>query len=156
MNHTRIALVLAIAVLLVGVLPTATVAQSDGDEETFEQLESMVEPYNENVGDADMGPLNLAGTNNLYIEDGDSTLTYTIVVNDDNRITAVEDSGSDDAVRKITTDRATYDAVTSADDPAAAFRDAVADDEIRISGEDGELIEGLKWAVINVLKGFLL
>jgi hypothetical protein len=151
----RPTLIIVVAALLVSALAGGAVAQSDGDD-LYETLEEMVPAYNENAGAVDLGPVNLAGTTNVYIADGSSETVYSVTMDERNRITALDDSRSDDAVRKITTDRATLESIAAAADPAAAFRDAVANDDIVISGEDGQFVEGVKWTVINFVKGFFL
>jgi hypothetical protein len=153
---TRISLILTVAVLLVSALAGGAVAQTDSGDDLYESLEEMVPAYNANADAVDLGPVNLAGTTNIYIQDGASEVTYSVTMDDRNRITDLDDSRSEDAVRKITTDRATLEAITAADNPAAAFRDAVANDDIVISGEDGQILEGIKWAVINAFKGFFI
>ncbi|EMA67779.1 hypothetical protein C461_08629 [Halorubrum aidingense JCM 13560] len=153
---TRISLILTVAVLLVSALAGGAVAQSDDGDDLYESLEEMVPAYNANADAVDLGPVNLAGTTNIYIEDGGSEVTYSVTMDDRNRITDLDDSRSEDAVRKITTDRATIEEIAAADNPAAAFRNAVANDDIVISGEDGQILEGIKWAVINVFKGFFI
>ena len=152
----RISLVLAVAVLLASALAGGAVAQSDDGDDLYESLEEMVPAYNANAEAVDLGPINLAGTTNVYIDDGGADVTYSITMDDENRITALDDARSDDAVRKITTDRETLESIAAADNPAAAFRDAVANDDIVISGENGQIVEGIKWAVINLFKGFFL
>jgi hypothetical protein len=152
----RLSLLLVVSVVLVSALAGGAVAQTDDGDDLYESLEEMVPVYNENADAVDLGPVTLAGTANIYIEDGDSVVTYSVTMDDRNRITALDDSRSDDAVRKITTDRETLESIAAADNPAAAFRTAVVDDDIVISGEDGEFIEGIKWAVINAFKGILL
>ena len=152
----RISLVLAVAVLLASALAGGAVAQSDDGDDLYESLEEMVPAYNANAESVDLGPINLAGTTNIYIDDGGDDVTYSITMDGDNRITALDDARSDDAVRKITTDRETLESIAAADNPAAAFRDAVAADDIVISGENGQIVEGIKWAVINLFKGFFL
>lgn len=153
---TRVSLILTVAVLLVSAMAGGAVAQSDDGDDLYESLEEMVPAYNANADAVDLGPVNLAGTTNIYIEDGGSEVTYSVTMDDRNRITDLDDSRSEDAVRKITTDRATIEEIAAADNPAAAFRNAVANDDIVISGEDGQILEGIKWAVINVFKGFFI
>ena len=152
----RISLIFVAAVLLVSALAGGAAAQTDDGDDLYESLEEMVPAYNANADAVDLGPITLAGTTNVYIQDGDSEAVYSLTMDDQNRITQLEDSRSGDAVRKITTDRATLAGIAAADNPAAAFRDAVANDDIVISGEDGQVIEGIKWGVINLFKGFFL
>ena len=157
MNFPRGLQLLVIVGLLVNAAAGGAVAQSDsGDADLYESLEDMVPLYNENADSVNLGPVSIAGTNNIYIDDGDSVVTYSLVINDQNRITALNDSPSEDAKRKITTDRATIEELTTASNPALAFRDAVANDDIVITGEDGQVIERVKWTVINAFKGFFI
>ena len=157
MNFPRGLQLLVIVGLLVSAATGGTVAQSDsGDADLYESLEDMVPLYNENADSVNLGPVSISGTNNIYIDDGDSVVTYSLVINDQNRITALNDSPSEDAKRKITTDRATIEELTTASNPALAFRDAVANDDIVITGEDGQVIERVKWTVINAFKGFFI
>ena len=157
MNATRIIQVLVVVGMLVGAATGGAVAQSaSGDADLYESLEEMVPVYNENADSVDLGPVSIAGTNNIYIDDGDSVVTYSLVIDGQNRITALNDSPSEDAKRKITTDRATVEELTTASNPALAFRDAVANDDIVITGEDGQTVEKVKWAVINAFKGFFI
>ena len=157
MQRTRIPVVLVVVVLAIGAVTGGAVAQSSGDDaDLYESLEEMVPAYNENADSVNLGPVSIAGTSNIYIEDGDSVVTYSMTIDDRNRITDLSESADDDAVRKITTDRETIERLTAADNPARAFRDAVANDDIVITGEDGQTVERIKWAVINAFKGFFL
>lgn len=157
MNFTRISQLMVVLVVLVSVVSGSVVAQSDNaDGDLYQSLEDMVPVYNENADSVNLGPISLAGANNLYIQDGDSVIIYSLVMDKENRITALTDSPDADAKRKITTDRATIDRLTSADNPAVSFRNAVANDDIVITGEDGQIIEKFKWVVLNLFKGFFL
>ena len=157
MKFARSLQVLIVVGLLVSAVTGSAVAQSaSGDAGLYESLEDMVPLYNENADSVNLGPVSIAGTNNIYIEDGDSVVTYSMVINDQNRITALNDSPSEDAKRKITTDRAMIEELTTASNPALAFRDGVANDDIVITGEDGQVVERVKWAVINAFKGFFI
>lgn len=157
MNTKRVLVLAVAAVLAVSAVTGGVAAQSDGgDGDLYESMEEMVPVYNENADSIDLGPVNLAGTSNVYIQDGDSTTTLSITMDGQNRITELNDSTSPDAKRKITTDRETIEEITSADNPAAAFRTAVKNDEIVISGEDGHVVEQVKWLVVNAIKGIFL
>jgi len=157
MNFAQGLQLLVVVGLLVSAAAGGAVAQSDSsDADLYESLEDMVPLYNENADNVNLGPVSIAGTNNIYIDDGNSVVTYSLVINDQNRITALNDSPSEDAKRKITTDRATIEELTTASNPALAFRDAVANDDIVITGEDGQIVERVKWAVINAFKGFFI
>lgn len=154
---------LAVVVLLLSSSAGSVAAQSDDPEWAAEletAVDEMLPAYNEHAGDLDLGPLSLAGTTNVYVNDpdsdGDGLATFHITMDSDNRITAFERGTSDDATRKLTTDRATLERIAAADNPAAAFRSAVANDDIVITGEDGHFVEGLKWTIVNAFKGLFL
>lgn len=133
-----------LAVLLVNALAGGAVAQSDDEGDLYTMVEDMIPTYNENVDAIDLGSVNLAGTTNISVEDGDEERLYSVTMNEQNRITNPDDSRSEDAVRKITTDRATIEGIAGANNPAAAFRTAVVNDDIVISGEEGQFVEGVK------------
>jgi len=156
MNIARLFSVMMVAVLVMSALTGSAVAQSDSGDDLYESLENMVPLYNQNADSVDLGPVSIAGTNNIYIQDGDSVVTYSMVIDDQNRITSLTESPSEDAKRKVTTDRATIESLTAASNPAVAFRDAVANDDIVITGEDGQTVERVKWAIINAFKGFFI
>lgn len=156
MNSRRILLTIAVAVLLTSAATGGAVAQSASGDGLYESLEGMVPVYNENVDSVDLGPISLAGTSNIYIQDGESVVTYSITMDDQNRITDLAESRDEDAKRKITTDRETITGLVEADNPAAAFRTAVANDDIVITGEDGQIVERIKWTIINAFKGFFI
>lgn len=122
----------------------------------FAELESMVGDYNANADSVDLGPISLGGATNVYVTDGDERATYTIYMDDDHRITDVRQGIDEDAKRKMTVDRATIDRIATADNPAAAFRAAVESGDIVVSGESGQVVEQIKWTVINLLKGLFL
>lgn len=157
MKVTRMIFTVTVALLLTTALTGTAVAQTETSSDSlYQDLENMVPTYNENIDDVDLGPVNLAGASNIYIQDGDSVVTYSVTMDSQNHITDLSDSPDENAVRKITTDRATLERIVAADNPAAAFRDALVDDDIVITGENGQILEGLKWMVINALKPYLL
>lgn len=157
-TYTRVASV-ALALLLVFSSVGGVAAQSDNPEwgqELFEEVEGMVGTYNDNIDSVDLGPVSLAGTTNIYVNDGSEQATYAVTMDADNHIENLQQGTDDAAKRKITTDRATLQNIANSPTPAAAFRNAVANDDIVITGENGQIIEQVKWTVLNVLKGFLL
>ncbi|ATW88635.1 hypothetical protein halTADL_1882 [Halohasta litchfieldiae] len=156
MNIARILSMLMVAVLLASAVTGSAAAQSASGDDLYESLEEMVPLYNDNADSVDLGPVSIAGTSNIYIQDGESVVTYSMTMDKQNRITDLADTPSEDAKRKITTDRATIEQITTASNPAVAFRDAVANDDIVITGEDGQTVEKIKWAVINAFKGFFI
>jgi hypothetical protein len=157
-GFTSLALVLLVLVGGVGSVTAQNGSQTNPEwgVDLFESMESMVDDYNAHADSVDLGPVSLAGATNVYVTDGDEQATYTIYMDSDHRITDLQQGTDPDAARKMTTSRATIDRIASADNPAAAFRSAVESDDIVINGESGEVVEQIKWTVINVLKGFFL
>jgi len=156
--RTRIVVGLVLVTLLAAAVPGA-LAQTDApawEDEAYETVSEMVPKYNERVSEVDLG---IAGDQladrraNVYIEDGDQTAVYSFYMDEQNRIRELQRGAHPDAQLKITTTRDVLEAVASADDPAAAFREAVRSDEIRIAGERGHPVEQAKWTVVNAIKG---
>ena len=156
--RTRIVVGVVLVALLAAAAPSA-LAQTDAPEwedEAYETVSEMVPKYNERVSEIDLG---IAGDQladrraNVYIEDGDQTAVYSFYMDEANRIQDLQRGAHPDAQLKITTTRDVLEAVASADDPAAAFRVAVRNDEIRIAGERGHPVEQVKWTVVNTVKG---
>ncbi|MGM0590484.1 MAG: hypothetical protein ACQETI_02450 [Halobacteriota archaeon] len=148
--------------LLVSASAGVGVAQSGNPawaDDLYDQMSSMVEPYNDNVADANLG---VAGDQladrrvNVYITSGDETAVFSFYMDADNRITDLQPEAHPDAQLKMTTSKATLESLAASDNPAADFRSAVANDDIVIAGEDGHIVEQVKWTVINVVKGFVL
>lgn len=155
-TYTRVASV-ALALLLVFSSVGGVAAQSDNPEwgqELFEEVEGMQDKYNANADEVNL-PVSIAGTMNVYVNDGDEQATYSFTMNADNEITSMQQGLDSDAPRKITTDRAVLQRIADSDNPAAAFRNAVMNDEIVISGEEGQTLEQIKWAVVNFLKDYI-
>ncbi|AEN05626.1 hypothetical protein [Halolamina sp.] len=161
---------LAVVVLLISSSVGSVAAQANGEPEWAGELETnvneMIPAYNERAGEINLGPLSLSGTTNVYVYDADSDgdgvsdgeelATFQITMDRQNRITNFERGTSDDAARKLTTDRATLEGIANTNNPAAAFRSAIANDKIVISGESGQFVEGLKWTIVNAFKGLFL
>jgi len=156
--RTRIVVGVVLVALLAAAAPSA-LAQTDAPEwedEAYETVSEMIPKYNERVSEIDLG---IAGDQladrraNVYIEDGDQTAVYSFYMDEANRIQDLQRGAHPDAQLKITTTRDVLEAVASADDPAAAFRVAVRNDEIRIAGERGHPVEQVKWTVVNTVKG---
>jgi hypothetical protein len=160
--RTRTVVGIMLVTLLAAAAPSA-LAQTGSDadapeweDEAYETFSEMVPKYNERVSEIDLG---IAGDQladrrvNVYIEDGDQTAVYSFYMDERNRIRDLQRGAHPDAQLKITTRIDVLEAVASADDPAAAFRVAVRNDEIRIAGERGHPVEQAKWTVVNAVKG---
>jgi len=95
---------MVVLVLLVSAVSGSAVAQSDSGDGLYESVENMVPVYNENADSVNLGPVNLAGTSNIYIQDGESVVTYSMTMDKQNRISDLADSPGADAKQKITTE----------------------------------------------------
>jgi hypothetical protein len=158
--RSRIAVAAVLTVLLLST-STGAFAQSDPawEGEVYEAVSEMVPTYNERVSEVDLG---IAGDQladrrvNVYVEDGDATAVYSFRTDADNRIEDFRRGAHPDARLRVTTSRATVVGVARADNPAAAFRAAVAGGDIVVTGERGHPVEQVKWTVINALRSVFL
>ncbi|PSP85647.1 hypothetical protein BRC83_02670 [Halobacteriales archaeon QS_1_68_17] len=131
------------------------VAQSDQPAwaaDLYDRTEGMVEVYNGNVSKIDLGVAGDQLANervNFRISDGDEEAVFSFRMDGNNRITQLSPGPRDDATLVMETDRETVEGIIEARNPAAAFRDAVLDDEITISGVGA--VNGVKWSAINVV-----
>ena len=149
---TRVSLAFVVAALLASAPAGGAAAQTDDGDDPYGPFEEAVPACNANADAVDPGPINPAGTTTASVQDGDAEAVYSLTVDGQNRIIALEDGRSGDAVRQRTTDRATPVGIAAADNPAAAFRDAAANGDIVVGGEDGRVIEGVNWGAINRFK----
>ena len=159
---TRLLTIAVVATLLVAVSSPAAVAQSDDDEwqtGLYDQFASSVGAFNANIDNVSLGVAGGQLANhrvNLYVTDGDERLVASFYMDGDNHITDVQRGAHEDASLRMATDRDTVESILASQTPAAYFRTAVADDRVVIRGERGNPIEQVKWAVINVIKPFVL
>ncbi|KAB1198567.1 MULTISPECIES: hypothetical protein [Haloferax] len=155
--HRFISLFFVVALVVASAGPA--LAQSDpSSEEMKALLEEGLALYNENADQFDVSFAEdlLAGkTVNVYIEDGDQTHVYSAVIEDDMQISNVATGPNSEASTRITTDRETLETIASSSDPLGEVEQAVRDDRIRVSGEEGNLIEQAIWTVANLFKGIL-
>jgi hypothetical protein len=174
--RAALAAVLAAAVVLAAV-PAPVAAQDDPAwaEALFADLRAMSETYNANVDAArdDMGAAErtvydqIAGrTVNVYLHGTD--VGYSFAMSRDGRITDLRGEHRDDARLAMYLTRDTAASLTGADDPVAAFVTAVetgrfvgsGDDRtvrgVVVRGESGNIVDQVKWGVINLGKGLFL
>lgn len=130
-------------------------AELEWTSSLYERLSSYTDDYNAHVQSADLGP---AGDQlaseiiNLFVDTEEGTASFSFRTDATNRIETFERGDRDDATLRMETDRATVDRITDAESPVAAFRQAVADDDIRIHGLGA--VNAVKWTVLNGVKGF--
>lgn len=147
----RIALLALAASLAVSPVAAQAQDQPDWADDAFEQAESMVSTYNENVEKGDLGPAGpqLKGeVVNLHVEAEDGeTAAFSFEMNDDYEIEDLQQGTDDNATIEMTTDRETVQSIASSENPPAAFKRAVTRGEIDIGGIG--LVNGAKWGAIN-------
>jgi hypothetical protein len=154
---TSVALALLLVFSSVGGVAAQT-SNSEWSQQIVDDTISAMDTYNANIDNVDLGPVSLTGYSNVYITDTSTgeVAEFHIEMDERNHLIGAYWETNTEATRKITTDRETYNTVINADNPAAAFRNAIADDKIVISGDNGNIVEGVKWRIINLLKGFVL
>jgi len=151
---------LALLVVTSGLAAAQSADQSDADQPewadaAFDQFAGMVAVYNESITAVDLG---VAGDQlenervNLVVTDDDgASATFSFRLDGRLRMTELDQGPRSDATLRMSTDRATFDEVLGADNPAVVFRDAVADGDIRLSGIG--TTNAVKWVVINTVAG---
>jgi hypothetical protein len=157
----RLLAITVVATLLVAASSPAVVAQSDDEWQTglYDQFASSAGAFNENIDNVSLGVAGGQLANhrvNLYVNDGGEQLVASFYMDGDNHITDVQRGAHDDATLRMTADRDTVESILASQTPAADFRTAVEDDRIVIRGERGNPVEQVKWAVINIIKPFVL
>ena len=156
-NLARILLSLAVVLATAGAVATPAAAQSDQPDwavQMFEDMEPMVETYNDNVNPGDFGFLagQLQGEKvNLVVDDpaNGTEASVSFSMNDDLQMQELALGTRDDATIRMRTDKATMDRIIAANNPVSEFRLAVRDDDITISGIG--TVSVVKWAVFNVV-----
>lgn len=152
-----VAALLALLVVTSGV----GVAQSGSSQpawadQAFADYRGMVGVYNDAITSVDLGPAGgqLAGERvNLVVTDTDgTTATMAFRMDDQLRMTELQQGERADATLRMSTDRGTFEGILSADNPAVAFRTAVTDGDITFDGLG--TTNAVKWVVINNVVNF--
>ena len=144
------------------------VAQSDDPSasELFQRFSEMSDAFNEQITGVDLGPAGdrLAGqTANVYIETPDGEEGFSFAMDDQNRITNLQQTTVDDADLVVRTDAATVESIATSDTPAQAFRDAYRNGDITIktnygvveAASSGRIVDWAFWSAADVFRGFL-
>ncbi|MFC7026375.1 hypothetical protein ACFQJ5_16710 [Halomicroarcula sp. GCM10025324] len=141
--------------LTLAATPALAQSQPAWGNEMYEQMNPMVEKYNENIRADDLGVAagQLKGEKvNLVITDTDgSQATTSFRMDDQLNIRDLKQGERDDATLKMSTDRATMEQIISADNPAIAFQNAIASGDIEMDGLGAT--SAVKWAAINLASG---
>lgn len=146
-----IAVVFVVFSLTLASVPVVAQNQASWADAMYDDLSPMVDRYNEKVEPSDFGfaASQLSGeTVNLVVTDTDgSQATASFKMDDQMKIRDVAQGERSDATLKMSTDRATMERVTEADDPSEAFLDAILRDRISIDGIG--LSHSAVWIVLN-------
>jgi hypothetical protein len=167
MDHNRkiVGLLLALVVVSSGVAaPVAAQSDVDWEDELLDLFETHADTFNEQIDDVDLGPAGdrLAGkTVKAVVTGEEETVVFTFTMDENNHITDLQAGDTGDADLKMTTSKATIERVLNADNPAQAFRDAYANDDIRIKtdyglGEavtSGRIVDWGFWTAADTFKG---
>ena len=170
MNPNRIvsAVFVALLVASVGVAPTSAQAGPAWAQDAYDRFADRAPTFNEMVDGVDLGPAGdrLAGRSaNVYVESDDGAAVFSFAMDEDNHVTDLRPEARDDADLEVRTDRATVEAIATADNPAGAFRDAYKGGDIAIGTTGGfteavsdgpsTVVDWAFWTVADTLKGFL-
>lgn len=122
-------------------------------DEAFAKYEGTVSIYNDRITAVDLG---IAGDQlanervNLVVTDTDgSTATISFRMDDQLRMTELEQGPRSDASIRLSADRVTFERILDADNPAVAFRTTVTNGGISIDGIGAT--SAVKWVVINTI-----
>lgn len=158
----------ALLVSSVGAAPASAQEQPDWAQEAYDEFAGQVQLFNELVGEVDLGPAGdrLADRSvNVYVDGDDGTAVFSFAMDERNRITDLRQSARDDADLEVRTDRRTVERIASAENPAAAFRDAYQNGDISINttggftgaltGGPSKIVDWAFWTAAGVFKGLL-
>jgi len=120
-------------------------------DQAFADYQGIVGAYNDAITSVDLGPAGgqLAGERvNLVVTDtDDTTATMSFRMDDQLRMTELQQGERADATLRMSTDRETFENVLAADNPAVAFRSAFTNGDITFDGLG--MTNAVKWVVIN-------
>jgi hypothetical protein len=153
---------IAVLVALLVVSSGVAVAQDDGADQpewadqAFEDYSGMVDVYNQQITSVDLGiagdQLSGERVNFVVTDDDGETATFSFRMDNQLRMTELEQGPRSDATLRMSTDRETLERILDADNPAAAFRNAVTDGDVTFDGLG--TTNAVKWVVINNVANF--
>lgn len=131
----------------------APAAQSPS-EEVFADLVGVTNQYNRQVASVDFGTLgwqfeNARVTITVTSSSGDGRAAFEL--DGEGRIHGVRPGPHADPTLRLSTDRATFDSVRTADNPARAFQRGVSDGDVTVEGVGP--VDRLVWSVVDLLRG---
>lgn len=131
---------------------TAGAIGARGDARLYADLATLTERYNARVDarSTDRVGRQLRGeVVDFRVASGDGTVTASFRIDETGRITELRAGSRADATLRMRTDAETVRRLARADDPVGAFRRAVADDDVRITGIGP--VNWIKWAILDLL-----
>ena len=136
--NRSVSLLLAVALVVSVAAPATAQSSPPWADSLYDNFEEMVPTYNENTGTLNLGIGNSLLENQrvtVRVSEGSQVGYYWFDTDGDKRITATgQGEHPDGATLVVRTSRQTLTAVASADNPVAAFRQAVEDNHITFSG----------------------
>lgn len=123
-----------VVTVLAGLVPSAVGV--DGGSDLFETMESMVDEYNQNIGDVPFVASLIGGERinaEFSLSDG-STLIVGITTDSDAKITSFEEGEISDPTLMAYTSEDTVLYIINSDDPVSAAQDALDSGAIRLEG----------------------
>jgi hypothetical protein len=148
-----IGVLLAVLVVTSGAAVAQSADQPAWAAAAFAEYEGMVAVYNESITSVDVGVAGDQLSNervNLVVTDADgATATMSFRMDSQLRMTELKLGERPDATLRMSTDRGTFDRIAAADNPAVAFRNAVASGDITFDGIG--TTNAVKWVVINTV-----
>lgn len=122
----------------------------------YGQLTSYLQEYNAAIESDETGPIESQLQNevvNLYVTADGGEAVFSFRTDGENRIETFQRGSREDATVRMETDRETVDRITESDTPARAFREAIVDDDVTISGIG--TLNGLKWWALDTVRDLL-
>lgn len=163
----RLLLVGIALTLVVSAVPGGALAQDGETSESTVNLDSLVSLYNANVDEAPSIARNRFAGETLEVRIGagdtvakkDTGDAFRFVTNEDGEITDYGETSADDPSIRIRTSESTFEAITSAEDPAAEFNEQYEAGNIKVNGltiTKSVEVEAAKFAVwLGKTFGFL-
>lgn len=159
MHVSRILAVLLATVIVTSAVPGTVVAQSDDPawaDDLFAEMQSMVDPYNEQAGSLDL-PIGNSLLENARItaeisDDAGNTAFYRIETNGQKEITSLERGEHPDPTLKIVTTRSAMEDIAGAANPVDELATKIETGEVDLRGVGitnavtTTLIDVLRWA----------
>lgn len=157
MHVSRILAVLLALVVVTSSVPGTVAAQSDDPawaDDLFAQMQSMVDPYNEQAGSLDL-PIGNSLLENARItaeisDDAGNTAFYRIETNGQKEITSLERGEHPDPTLKIVTTLSAMEDVATAENPVGELASKIETGEVQLKGVG--ITNAVTTTIIDVLR----